>query len=188
MRVPEPLLTAEEYAQLPDDDNYRDELSRGRVVREPRPSDTHGATVVELIYHLRKYLDQHPQIGELRTESGFRLFSNPDTVRGPDVAFISARRLPEGIAGFFQGAPDIAIEVVSPSNTAAELQEKVIEYLAAGTQVVWVIYPESQTALQHLSDGTARIIRKSDPLTSALLPGFSLQLADILHGGKHDTP
>jgi Uma2 family endonuclease len=201
--LPEHLLTLEEYAALPEEGLYIQELSKGRLVREPRPADAHGAVVVRLIYELQSYLEQHPGVGELRTESGFVLAEDPYTLRGPDVAFVRANRIPaKMISGFFQGPPDIAIEVVSPADTASQLQEKVLEFLnagapsqpersgadaarpslpsAAGTSSVWVIYPESAITVAYYHDGKSRIHGATDALTSALLPGFELRLAEVL--------
>lgn len=172
------LLTLEEYEALPEDDLYIDEVSRGRLVREPRPASVHGLVVARLAQHLSNYIDAHPGVGRVWAESGFVLAETPLTLRGPDVAFVRADRSPPQ-SGFFRGAPDIAIEVVSPSNSAADLQLKVMEFLEAGTKLVWVIYPETGTVIEHHSSSEIRVLRSSDVLTTPLLPGFSLLISAV---------
>jgi Uma2 family endonuclease len=172
------LLTLAEYEALPEDDYYVDEVSRGRLVREPRPASVHGLIVARLAQHLGNYVDAHPGIGRVWAESGFVLADEPLTLRGPDVAFVRADRSPPE-SGFFRGAPDIALEVVSPSNTASDLQLKVLEFLDAGTALVWVIYPETCTVIEHHSSSEIRILRSSDVLTTPLLPDFALRVSAI---------
>src|SRR5688500_18717744 len=96
-RVEEPHpLTLAEYEALPDDDCYRDEVSRGYLVREPRPGDAHGRLSALISFWLIQYLEQHPGRGAVYTDAGFVLCDNPLTVRGPDVAFVRAERVPHG--------------------------------------------------------------------------------------------
>ncbi|MGQ0815177.1 MAG: Uma2 family endonuclease [Gemmatimonadota bacterium] len=176
--VDEQLLTLEEYQALPDDGRYIDEVSRGRLVREPRPAYRHGRIVMRIGQLLLNYVDAHPGAGRVVAESGFVLEDVPLTLRGPDVAFIRADRA-EPAKGFFRGAPDIAIEVVSPSNTAAELQEKVLEFLDAGTSLVWVVYPDTRTVVEHRSASDISLLRASDGLTTPLLPGFQIPVSAL---------
>jgi Uma2 family endonuclease len=174
------FITLEEYVALPGDDLYVDEVSRGLLVREPRPGNQHGEIVAELTFALRLHLEQHP-VGRVVTEAGFLLARSPLTIRGPDVAFIRADRVPaQKNPSFFDGAPDLAIEVVSPSNRGGELLQKIGEFLAAGTLLAWVVYPQTHTVVEHTQDGEIRIYTASDVLTApALLPGFALAVSDI---------
>ena len=174
----EGLLSLQEYESLPEDDRYIDEVSRGRLVREPQPAYQHGRIVARAAHLLSLYLDAHPDIGRIVVESGFVLEDVPLTVRGPDVAFVRAGR-PEPERGFFRGAPDLAVEIVSPSNTAAELQEKVLEFLAAGTSLVWVVYPETRTVVVHHSHTEISLLRATDVLTASLLPGLELPVSAL---------
>jgi hypothetical protein len=123
------LLTAAQFASLPREDAYRVELVRGRLVRAPRPMPLHARLVTGMVHRLH----------------GVLLAREPDTVRGPDVAFYSHARVPETRydAGFW-GAPDLAIEITSPSNRASDVQEKVTDYLDAGVRLVWVIDPHGE--------------------------------------------
>jgi len=115
-------------------------------------------------------------------ESGFRLEQQPDTVRGPDVAFIARERIPaEGLPrAFFEGPPDLAVEIVSPSDTAADLEIRVHDYLRNGALRVWVVYPDSRRVAVHRRDGTARWYSEDAAIEDeGLLPGFSLPLREI---------
>jgi Uma2 family endonuclease len=171
-------LSLEEYLTLPNDDLYIDEVSQGRLVREPRPGQQHGMIVSELTYLLRSFLEES-QLGVVITEGGFILNRSPLTVRGPDVAFVRNERLQPTVS-FFEGAPDIAIEVVSPSNRPGELLQKVGEFLVAETQIVWVVYPDTKTIVEHTVAGDLRILNIDDVLDApALLPGFAVALKRI---------
>ena len=182
MAKPQPIksLTLEEYERLPDNPRFRDEVSRGQLVREPRPGARHGRVAFEIASRLRAFVRDH-DLGSVEMECGFVLASNPLAVRGPDAAFIAKERLPPDVpAGFWPFAPDLAVEVVSPSNTTSELETKVLEYLDAGTLIVWVIDPDTRTARVY-SGNEARIVRESDMLSAGdVVPGFSVVLSEIL--------
>ncbi|MGQ0562643.1 MAG: Uma2 family endonuclease [Gemmatimonadota bacterium] len=173
-------ITLEEYSALPDDDWYIDEVSYGRLVREPRPGSQHGQIVTMVAHLLCMYVDDHP-IGRVYTESGFVLNRTPLVLRGPDVAFVRAERVPaENKPGFFDGAPDLAIEVVSPPNRSGELLQKIGEFLEAGTQLAWIVYPTTRTVAEHSAKGEPRMYGPDEVLTApALLPGFELKVARL---------
>lgn len=182
MMAGDQLITLEQYEVLPESDYYIEELSRGVLVREPRPGDEHGAIVPRIIIRLGAYLSAHPEVGELRSESGFLLSTQPATVRGPDVAVVLAKNLPLiKPRSFFVGAPDIAIEVISPGNTASDIQRKVLEFIEAGTAVVWVVYPATATVVEHLSDGSITLLNGGDILETPLMPGFALRVSELFH-------
>ncbi len=175
------LLTAEEYACLPDEDGYRDELSRGRLVREPQPQAPHGRVQLNVGAELRLFVKQHG-LGYVTVESGYILERNPDTVRGPDVAFVARERygetLPERWPEF---GPDLAVEVLSPSDRVSRMAEKVAQYFGAGTRLVWVIDPEERTATVFRSPIAVRVLGESDELDGEdVLPGFRIRVADVL--------
>lgn len=173
-------MTLEEYERMPEQDAFRVELSRGRVVREPRPGAEHGWLVARLVRLLGNHAEQH-ELGIVVTETGFLLATDPPTVRGPDAAFISAERLsPEIPTGFWLVAPDLAVEVVSASNTAAGIQEKVLEYLDAGTDLVWVVHAGSRTVTVWRPPREARVFRAEETLEGpGSLPGFRLPVSEI---------
>ncbi len=106
---------------------------------------------------------------------------DPETVRVPDVAYVRAERLPEtGVpVAFWELAPDLAVEVVSPDASAADVRDKVREYLAAGTLLIWVVYPRSCEIIAHTPDGITRTYTAADTLAHPdRLPGFSGRVAE----------
>lgn len=171
------LLTIEEYEALPENDTYRDELSRGLIVREPRPGQQHAEIVGQVGFILKTYLAQHP-VGRMLIDGGFILESSAATVRAPDISFVRSERIsPQPNPSFFRGAPDLAIEVVSPSNSATELHEKIAEYLAAGTEVVWVLYPQTRTLVTHSRNGESYSLSSADTLRAPeILPEFEIRV------------
>lgn len=174
------LLTADDLLQLPSTDKQT-ELVRGMmIVREP-PGFRHGAIAVKLVILLGQFVRTH-DLGLVLSESGFVLFSNPDTVRGPDVSFVSRDRVPAQIPrGFGRFAPDLAVEILSPNDRPGEVLEKVADYLNAGTLLVWIIDPDRRQARVHRADGTVAILVEADTLDGEdVLPGFTCVVADVL--------
>lgn len=175
---PQPI-TAEQFARL--DAPRWSELVRGRVVEMPPPGVPHGKVQFRLAARLGRYLDDHP-IGEGFTETGFTVARSPDVVRAPDVAFVRRERLDrmEPAAGYFDGAPDLAIEIVSPHDKVVDLDAKVTEYFAAGAGAVWIANPTTRRVIAHTSEKLARIYSADDVLDGGeVLPGFVLRLADL---------
>jgi Uma2 family endonuclease len=181
MTIAEKLMTAEEFAKLPEGETKL-ELVRGRVVESMPTGGVHGDVVMELGARLRIWAKQGSH-GHVASESGFILALEPDTTRAPDLFFIKAQRVVEagGIPeAFWKIAPDLEVEVVSPSETAQEIQEKVRDYLLAGTPLVWVIYPRTRTVVEHTPDGLARTRTETDTLENAdVLPGFSCVVREL---------
>lgn len=177
----EDILSLEAFRRLPEENAYRVELSRGRLVREPRPGAEHGWLTGRLVRLLGSHAEEH-HLGVVVTETGFLLGQDPATVRGPDAAFIASGRLPaEGIpSGFWPMAPDLSVEVVSPSNTASEIQQKVLEYLEAGTQLVWVVDPGPRTVTAWRPPREARVFREGETLEAGkALPDFRLDVSAL---------
>jgi Uma2 family endonuclease len=114
-------------------------------------------------------------------ETGFQISRDPDTVRAPDVAFVRAERLPAAEPlGFFPGAPDLAVEVLSPSDRAGEVLAKVQDWLEAGCRAVWVVDPHTQTISDYRSRSEVVVFSGADTLTGGtVLPGFSVSLPEI---------
>lgn len=173
------LITAEEFWRQPETHRKR-ELVRGEVVESMPPGGQHGVVALAIGSELRAWARSGPG-GFVGVESGFVLSEEPDTVRAPDVAYVSAERIPKaGIPrAFWRLAPDLAVEVVSPDDTAAEIQEKVRDYIDAGTPLVWVAYPSTREILAHSKDGTARRFGPDDTLEAETLPGFSCRVATL---------
>ena len=176
-----PRLTLEEFELLPEEDAYRVELVRGRIVREPRPGGEHGWMTGQLVERIGSYARER-RLGIVVTETGFLLSVEPPTVRGPDAAFIAAGKIPaEGIPrGFWTLVPDLVVEVVSPSNTAAEIREKVLEYLACGSSIVWVVDPATRSVSAYRSRRDIALLTMEDDLEGGdVLPGFRLPIAEL---------
>ena len=175
------ILTLEEYEQLPEQDGYRDELVRGRLVRDQLPGAEHGWLVAKLFREIEAFVRERG-LGLTVIEAGFVLEEDPPTVRGPDVAFIAEEDLPlEGISrSFWRVPPTLAVEVVSPSNKAADIQEKVLNYLDAGARLVWVVDPRTGSVTAYRSRSDIRLLRGGDVLDGAdVLPGFAYPIADL---------
>ncbi|HUF49795.1 MAG TPA: Uma2 family endonuclease [Longimicrobiales bacterium] len=172
-------FTIEEYVRLPEEDEWWLELSRGRLVREPRPGGEHADITGNVYVLLRRFVEAH-QLGRVVVEGGFRLPLDHPTVRGPDVAFIRTARLPAAVpVGFWELAPDLAIEVISPSNRAGDLREKLADYADAGVTEVWLIRPRTRSVDIYRHGHRVSTYRSGDALTTPLLPGFGLRVSDI---------
>ncbi len=179
------LLTADDFYHFCCKSEGRYELVQGEVVKLAPVNEQHGNAAFNISGAFHFYSRSHG-IGRGAVETGYRLRENPDTVRGPDVSFNldSRPRLTLPQPGFIPGAPDIAVEVVSPSNTLAEMERKVREYIEAGSLRVWLVYPAT-TATQgrvtvYRSDGATLTYTGDDTITDEeLLPGFSLPLTEI---------
>ena len=135
---------------------------------------------------LGSLLEQHASAHNLGSvyaaETGYRLEHDPDTVRAPDVSFVSRDRLPpEGESDrYWPFAPDLAVEVVSPSDTVSEVQEKVMDYIAAGTRLVWVAHPKTRTVTEYHSLAEVRVLTADDLLDGAdVMPGFSCRVSEL---------
>jgi Uma2 family endonuclease len=165
---------------MPEDD-WQYELIDGVLIRMPPNNPDHGETETEFAWHLRTFLDTH-RLGTLFTgDPGFILARNPDTVLGPDLAFVRSERLPPKEtrgSGFMSIFPDLAIEIVSPSNEPSEIADKVRRYLAAGVPLIWVVHPRRKTVTVHEADQPERTLGEADTLDGgSVLPGFHLALS-----------
>lgn len=173
------LVSAEELEKFPGDD-FRYELVDGRVIRMSPVGYLHGRVVMRF----GSLLEQHVRsrrLGVILTEVGFKLKSNPDTVRAPDIAFIRRERIPTvDPRGFWNGPPDLAVEVLSPDDTAAEIAAKAAEYIAHGVELVLVVDPEDRTV--SLYSGTASPISRhvdEDLDLGRVIPGFRCSVTQI---------
>lgn len=178
--VAQRLLTAEEYWQSPLNTKHS-ELVRGEVVKKMPPGALHGAVAATIAMLLRLWT-QRLGGGYVAVEAGYMLRHDPDTLRGPDVSYVSLSRIPPGglPEAFWNLAPDLAVEVVSPSESASDIREKVRDFLAAGTPVVWVVFPSTREVLVHTADGLARTYGENDVLEhQEVRPGFSCRVAEL---------
>lgn len=167
-------LTAEEFFALPLE---RGELVDGEVREERPPKPEHGRIAGEVFFRIRLWLEE-TRLGVAGVEGGFVLRRDPDRVRSPDVWFLSHERLKEVTReGFYEGAPDLAVEVVSPGEEAEELLAKVLDYLEAEAKAVWLVYPELKAVEVYERGGAGRLLRAQEVLEGGeALPGFRLPL------------
>jgi Uma2 family endonuclease len=175
------LLTADDLLAMPEDGN-RYELLRGELVSTPMSSYESSDIAMGIGSLLRAFA--HPRkLGRVAGADGaFILARNPQTVRIPDASFVRMDRLPppEQRRRFLELAPDLAVEVVSPSDSANDVQEKVREYLDYGVQLIWVVHPLQRTVTVYRPDRSARVLYEEDSLDGGdVLPGFEALVAVI---------
>ncbi len=175
------LMTADELFLRPED-GYRYELVKGEIRKMSPAGSEHGAIIVNLTLLLAQHVKAN-QLGVVfGAETGFKIARNPDTVCAPDVAFVRRENVPEtGIPKqFWEGAPDLAVEVLSPSDAADYVEEKVDEWLRTGAGLVWVISPKRRTVTVHRSLNESMTLRENDELTGEdVVPGFRCRVAEI---------
>jgi Uma2 family endonuclease len=181
------LLTAEEFWSIPDTPGKRFELVRGEPVEIPAAGAKQGVIMMKLCNRLLTVVSPW-RLGHVFGDGvGYILARAPDLVRIPDTSFVARERVPaSGIPeGFWPFAPDLAVEFVSPSDRAEELRSKVREYLAAGTRLVWVVWPRLQLVTVHEAGGGYRELGPDDELDGGdLMPGFQVRVADLLQIGS----
>lgn len=172
-------LTFDEYLQLPESEGPRCELDEGTLVIIPSPTWWHNSIRDRIASRLREFVNAR-RLGRVITETEFRL--SADTARTPDVAFVTAERFStiDIYHSPVDGPPDLAVEVISPSNQPEDTVKKIHQYLDAGCRSVWVIYPALHRAVIHSKSG-AQDLEGSEALKEeALLPGFFLSLSYVL--------
>ena len=184
------LLTADDLLRLYSH-GVRGELIRG-VLHETMSSGVeHGQIVMELGRHLGNFIAPQ-RLGRLiGSDVGVRLERDPDTVREPDIGFISAERMPFGerVRGYSEVVPELVVEIVSPSDDAEEVAEKARMWLSFGVRLVWVVHPDSRTVDVHRADRPVETIGEDGRLDGLdVLPGFRCSLASIFEGWGGGPP
>jgi Uma2 family endonuclease len=164
--------------------DVRSELVNGQVVEMPLPGGLHGRVMVRIASRLDGHVRQHGGGEVVGGDVGFVLHlpNDPERVRGPDVAFVATERLPEGRLpeGFLDGAPDLAVEVLSPSDNPVDVQQKVRDWLEGGARLVWVVTPQARAVTVYHPDGSARLLRDQEVLEGEqVLPGLAIPLDEI---------
>jgi Uma2 family endonuclease len=174
------LVTADEFARIPDD-GFHYELILGRVVRMNPPGGRQGALSTRLAVLISQHVDGR-NLGVVLTPAGFKLAANPDTVREPDLAFVTIERIPRaGVPdGFWPGPPDLAVEITSPGDRRREIREKVRDYLGRGVRLVWVVDPRTRTVTVHRPHSTPETLGMDDALDGEdVVIGFSCAVRRI---------
>lgn len=171
------LVTAEELLAMPRGEPC--ELVAGEVVMLTHPVYEHGE-IVGTVGSLMRAHAARSKLGKVIGRVGFVLSRDPDTVRAPDVAFVRQDRQPKERAKYFPGAPDLAVEVVSPSDRLADVDDKTQQWLAAGTPLVWVVWPVTRSVTVHRAGQAPRILHEQDAITGEdVLPGFECRVAEF---------
>lgn len=168
------LLSFEQFEQFPDD-GKKHELLQGEHIILPPPKLRHTKIQQKLSDALRPYVHEH-RLGEVNIEAGFKLSS--DNWLQPDVSFVRAGQIERADPdGYYEGAPALAIEVASESNTAAQLDLKMELYFAHGAEEVWIVYPKTRKICAHYPDGHSQTFTAD--LHSDLFPGCTLAVSSL---------
>lgn len=174
-------FTAEELLRMPDD-GFRHELVRGELRRMLPSGYEHGKIAMEIGWRLAQHVRAHNLGVICAAETGFVVATNPDTVRAPDVAFVSRERVEAtgDVQGYWPGAPDLAVEVVSPGDTYTEVEEKALDWLDAGTRMVAVADPRKPTVTVYRSHDDITILTEEDTLNAGdVVPGWAMPVGEL---------
>ena len=173
------LMTADELFRLPDD-GMRHELIKGELLTMSPPGEEHGVVTVNLTILLGQYVRSHNLGTMYAAETGFKVESDPDTVLAPDIAFIRRERVGVLSKRYRAGAPDLVVEVLSPSDRKGKVEEKTSRWIALGALTVWLVNPLTRTIEVVLSNGERTLFGEDDYLTGdPIVPGFRLRVAEI---------
>jgi Uma2 family endonuclease len=174
-------MTADELLAMPGD-GYRYELVKGELARMSPTSYEHGVLTVELTTLLHSFIRSHNLGVVCAAETGFLLTQDPDTVRAPDIAFVSRDRVEQAgkVKSYWIGPPDLAVEVTSPGDTVREVENKVAEWLEAGTRMVWVVSPKFHMVTSYRSLTDIRTFTEKDILDGGdVVPDFKIKVTEI---------
>jgi Uma2 family endonuclease len=176
------LMTADELLAMPDD-GFVYELIKGELIKvSPPPGHEHGLVAMNIAGPLYEYAKKQRLGNVYAAETGFLLEQDPDTVRAPDAAFVRRERIEKTgpVEGYWIGAPDLAVEVVSPSDTIRRVEGKVAQWLEAGTRMLWVVSPRLHTVTVYRSLMDIETLTEKDTLDGGdVVPGFHIPVAEI---------
>lgn len=179
--APSKLITAEDLLARPDD-GFRYELIQGTLRKMAPAGGEHGYLAAEVGSELRNHVKANDLGRVFAAETGFLLASDPDTVRAPDAAFVRRERVEAAgaVEGYWPGAPDLAVEVVSPNDRYTDVEEKVMEWLDAGARMVVVVNPRQQAVTVYRSPGDVAVLRGDDVLQGGdVVPGWSVPVREL---------
>jgi Uma2 family endonuclease len=175
------LMTAEDLLRMPDD-GFRYELVRGELRKMAAAGHRHGRIAINMTTPLDQFVRGQNLGIVYAAETGFRLASDPDTVRAPDVAFVRRERA-EAVGdteGYWPGAPDLAVEVVSPSDTYTEVEEKILAWIDAGTRMVIVVNPRKRSVTVYRSRSDIIVLSENDVLDAGdVVPGWTMLVRHV---------
>lgn len=189
MFIEQRLYTADEFWEA-FGETKRLELVKGVPTEMSPTGEAHGILSMWLGFLILNHVEKH-DLGEVMSaETGFILSTEPNTVRAPDVGFVAKERLTAPTTErYFPGPPDLAVEIVSPNDRADDIHNKVMDFLNAGTHLVWVVYPGSQTVAVYHPDSAGHILSAEDTLDGeSVLPGLSLPVREIFKKLRKERP
>ena len=175
------LLTADDLLRL-HSEGVHGELIRGELHETMPPGEQHGTIMADLTIMIGAFVKQH-RLGRVTAgDAGVWIERDPDTVRGPDIAFFSTERMQAGppLPGYSVIIPDLVVEIVSPSDKSLEVYDKARMWISHGVRMVWVVQPESRTVEVHRSDVGVEVVAGEGELVGGdVLPGFSCPISEI---------
>jgi len=177
-------MTAERLAALPEDGS-RCELVEGELRMMSPAGNEHGRVTARLTWRVAQFVEEQKLGTIFAAETGFLLATNPDTVRAPDLAFVTRQRMDEvgPVAGFWPGAPDLVAEVVSSGDSFTQVEAKAKAWLDAGTSIVWIIDPRQEHVTVYKSSDEITVLDQAVTLDAPhRLPGWSVCVADLFAG------
>ncbi|MDQ3828898.1 MAG: Uma2 family endonuclease [Candidatus Tectomicrobia bacterium] len=181
MTTTQQLMTADDLLRMPDD-GFRYELIKGELKKMAPAGHWHGRVTINITTPLAQHVRARNLGTVYAAETGFKLASDPDVVRAPDVAFIRRERVEEvgDVEGYWPGAPDLAVEVVSPSDTYTDVQEKVFDWLEAGARMVIVVMPRRRAVAVYRSLTDIVMLTENNALEgSDVVPGWTMPVRDL---------
>ena len=173
-------ISIEEFSRMPDPEGFQMELVRGEIVLMPLPKARHGV----FCYRISRVLGNHvdaKKLGWITTnDTGVILERDPDTMRGPDVAYWSITRQPAMPEDYFEIPPDIAVEVLSPDDRRKNVREKIKDYVKNGVKLIWLVDPDTRTVTVYQGSLRGSELDEADTLTGGdVLPGFTCLVSDL---------
>jgi Uma2 family endonuclease len=174
------LVTAEELMAMGEDARY--ELLDGELVEMAPASSDHGVIAYRLATRVDRFEPSRELVEGVTAEAGFVLRRDPDVLVAPDIAFVRRQRVPPAgrRSGAFEFAPDIAVEIISPSDRPTRIARKVSRYLQAGTELVWLVDPRARTVTVHQRERAARVLAEHELLDGGdVIPGFQVRVGEL---------
>ena len=176
-------MTAEELIKLPRG-RFRYELVKGELLTMSPAGEEHGAIALALAAELYLYVKANKLGIVYAADTGFKLESNPDTVLAPDVSFVARERIREISKKYREGAPDLAVEVISPGESRAKFERKAEQWLRLGARLVWNVNPQSRSVTVYRPEGSMTVLSEAEELTGEdIVPGFKISVCDIFNLG-----